>query len=602
MSYRKDRQIEEQLREAHLQLPGVYRKLKEGRVSRREFMRTATLLGMSVGAASIAAQCGAPPAAAPAPAEQQPEPEPTEEPAAPEPEPTEEAMEEEAPAEEAVSESGIKRGGTMIIGSQIPAVDHPARYAWIMDANQFRFTYEYLTETGPDNVTRPYLLENWEANDDLTEWTLNLRKGIMFHNGEEFVADDVLFNFGEWLNPDVGSSILGLWEGFLTMDGIEKVDDHTVKLTLAQPLLAVPENMFHYPAQIMHRSFDGDITTGKNAGTGAYNVVEFKVGERVRIEARDDYWRMGEDGKPLPYLDAMEWIDLGEDATAYVAAIQSGQIHEIYDTQVDSFLALRDSADISVKSIGTAQTRVFRVRTDIEPWDNVDVRRAIKKLQDRQAILDTAFFNEGLLGHDIHVAPVQPEFAPMDVPEYDPEGAKELLASAGHEGITMNISVGTGWTDVVAFAESYQETAKAGGVEVTLDTMPNSAFWDLWDETEVGITPWTHRPLAVMLLPLAYIADGNGDPVPWNESRWVDDEFSELLVQAQGTLDVEARRAIMADLQAVMQDRGPVLISYWMNTWRFVNPGFQGEGLAPHPTSYNLFHDVWYDPDQDPFA
>jgi peptide/nickel transport system substrate-binding protein len=298
----------------------------------------------------------------------------------------------------------------------------------------------------------------------------------------------------------------------------------------------------------------------------------------------------------------MEWIDLGEDQTAYVAAIQSGQIHEIYDTAVDGFLALRDSDKVSVKSLGTAQTRVFRVRVDIPPWDNVDVRTAIKKLQDRQKILDAALFNEGLLGHDVHVAPVQPEFAPMDVPEFDPEGAKELLAGAGQEGLAFNVSVGTGWTDIVAFAESYQESAKEAGVEVTLDTMPNSAFWDLWVETEVGITPWTHRPLAVMLLPLAYIGDSEGVPVPWNESRWVDEEFTALLTQAQGTLDVEARRAVMVDLQAVMQERGPVLISYWQNTWRFINPAFQGEGTAPHPTNYNLFHDVWYDPDLDPFA
>ena len=592
MSYRnnkQDRRIKEELREAHVQLPGVYQRLKEGRVSRREFMRTATLLGMSVGAASIAAQCGAP-VAAPAPAEEAPA-------------EAEEVMEEEPAAEEeAMAEGGIKRGGTLRIATQVKAVDHPARFSWAFDANQFRLAYEYLTETGPDNVTRPYLLDSWEANDDLTVWTLKLRQGIMFSNGEEFIADDVIFNFEEWLNPDVGSSILGLWEGFLTIDNVEKVDDHTINLNLDGPLLAVPENLFHYPAQIMHRSFDGDITTGNNPGTGAYSITEFKVGERVRAEAREGYWRMGEDDKPLPYLDAIEWIDLGEDQTAYVAAILGGQVDSLYEPSVDSFLALRDSENLTVRSIGTAQARVFRVRVDIPPWDNPDVRNAIKKVQDREKILDTAYFGEGLLGHDVHVSPVQPEFAPMDVPEYDPEGAKELLAQAGQEGLAFNISVGTGWTDVVAYAETYQEDAKAAGIEVTLDTMPNAAFWDLWTETPVGITPWTHRPLAVMLLPLAYIADSEGNPVPWNESRWVDEEFTALLQEAQGILDVEARREVMADVQRIMQERGPVLIPYWRNVWRIHNPAFQGEGMGAHPTLYNLFHDVWYDPDKDPFA
>jgi peptide/nickel transport system substrate-binding protein len=286
------------------------------------------------------------------------------------------------------------------------------------------------------------------------------------------------------------------------------VDDHTVKLNLAAPLLAVPEQLFHYPAQIMHPSFDGDITSGKNPSTGPMTLDEYKVGERVKVVSRvangdEGYWQMGEDGKPLPYLNSITWVDLGDDQTAAVAAIQGGQVHTIYDVRVDSFLALRNNADLNIESIGTAQARVFRVRVDQDPWGDQDVRNAIKKLQDRQKIIDQAYFGEALIGHDVHVSPVQPEFAPMDTPAYDPEGAKELLAKAGQEGLSFDISVGTGWPDVVAYAETFQEDAKAAGVNVTLNTMPNSAFWDLWVETAVGITPWTHRPLAVMLLPLA---------------------------------------------------------------------------------------------------
>ena len=103
-----------------------------------------------------------------------------------------------------------------------------------------------------------------------------------------------------------------------------------------------------------------------------------------------------------------------------------------------------------------------------------------------------------------------------------------------------------------------------------------------------------------MLLPLAYIADSSGDPVPWNESRWVDDEFMELLLKAQGLLDVEARREVMVDLQRVMQERGPVSVAYWRNVWNIRNPAFQN--MEAHPTNYNLWREVWYDPSKDPFA
>ena len=188
----------------------------------------------------------------------------------------------------------------------------------------------------------------------------------------------------------------------------------------------------------------------------------------------------------------------------------------------------------------------------------------------------------------------------MDVPAYDPEGAKALLAESGLEGLAFDIAVGTGWPDVVAYAETLQESAKAAGIDITLNTMPNSAYWDLWTEAAVGITPWTHRPLAVMVLPLAYIGDADGVPVPWNESRWVDEEFTTLLMKAQGTLDIEARRAIMADIQKIQGERGSIAISYWLTSWMISNPAFIG--IKSHPTTYNLWREVWYDADKDPHA
>jgi peptide/nickel transport system substrate-binding protein len=554
----------------HTYIPELEDLYRKGRITRREFLRNATLLGMSLASASaFLASC------------------------APKPEPTATPKPVAAPTA-TPKPAGPKRGGTIRGSMQVIRIDHPARYSWVYDANVTRHVCEYLTLTDGKNITHPYLLEKWEASDDLKTWDLHLRKNVTWNNGDAFTADDVVFTMKEWLNPDVGSSILGLMS-YLQPTGIEKVNDHLVRLHLDVPEIAVPEHLFHYPAQVMHHDFEGDIIA-QPIGTGPFTMEEYSVGERAVLKARDDYWQMGADGKPLPYLDEIIYIDQGEDQTAAVTAIKAGQIDHIYDVTPATWEALKDFEGVKVHSVGTARTRILRMRVDMDPWKDVRVCKALKLCQKRQRILDLAFFGEGLIGQDHHVAPVHPEYAEVPTPEYDPEQAKALLADAGFpDGLDVELAVGNGWPDVVAYAETLKEDAAAGGFNITLNTMPNSQYWDLWTEVDLGITPWTHRPLGTMVLNLAYICDADGNPVPWNETRWCDDEFTELLVQANGTLDVEERRKIMKKLEEIQMERGSIGNAYFFTTWIIMNKKFQN--VHPHPTAYDLWTDIWYDPE-----
>ncbi|MCB0107872.1 MAG: ABC transporter substrate-binding protein [Caldilineaceae bacterium] len=540
--------------------------MRKGKMSRRGFLRFATLLGASVPVAYALAGC-APEATAPAAG----------------------SGAAESGAAAAPAAGGIVRGGTLRVGMLLQQIDHPARMSWVEAANVVRHVGEYLTETGPDNLTRPYLLESWEANDDVTEWTLNLQQGIKFNNGDDLTADDVMFTMSQWLDEDIGSSMLGLLSYLDGMNSVEKVDDHTIKLHLSSGNIGVPEHLFHYPAIILHRNFEGDFLQ-QPIGTGPFTLAEYNQDERAVLQARSDYWRNGEDGNPLPYLDEIVYVNLDKDST--VAAMLGGQVDSIYNPGPSQWQAMNGAPDFTIRPASTAQTIVLRMRVDLEPWDDNRVRNALKMCQDREDILRLSYFGEGDLAIDAHVAPVHPAYAEKPIPPYDPDGARALLEEyAAEKGIELPLQVTLATKNDQSepeIAQALKEQAAPAGFEISLDITEPGGYWDRWTEVDLGLTSWTHRPLDTMVLPLAYTEEAIGN---WNETRWVDDEFETLLRQAEGALDIEARRELMSQIEDIMQERGPIGIAYWRNVWNITRSGFQN--VKAHPTSYDLFYDVW---------
>ncbi len=488
----------------------------------------------------------------------------------------------------------VKRGGTLKVATALQKIAHPATYSWIAASNVTRQVAEYLTLTDGKNITHPYLLENWIASDDLKTWTLNLRKGVTFNNGDTFNADDVIFTFNQWLDESVGSSMKGMIGGYLSANNIEKVNDYQIKLHLLVPEIAVPEHMFHYPAQILnHRTFEGDFLKAPH-GTGPYTLETYREGELAVVKARSDYWQKGADGKALPYLDAMHFLDMGTETAPMISAIKSEDIDFIDLSDIggtDIFRALKDDPEINILAAPTASARVLRMRVDVKPWDNEKVRLAMRKCHNHEKLLALAYMGQGLEGQDFHVYQLHPEYCEMPIPPYDPQASKKLLAEAGYpDGLEVNLAVGSGWPDVVRYAEVLKQDAIAGGFKINLQTMPNSQYWEKWTEVDFGITPWTHRPLGTMVLNLAYKADPDGNPAAWNETRWVDDEFSEILEKANGTLDVEKRRKLFCKLQKIQYDRGSIGIGYWRAVWMVSRSVVKG--LEGHPNGYMLFNDV----------
>jgi peptide/nickel transport system substrate-binding protein len=589
-------------KDVHPYIPELQESLRKGQISRREFLRYASLLGMSVSAASVIAACtpaatpeptavpptAMPPTAVPPTAMPPTAVPPTAMPptAAPTMGPT------AVPA--TAAPTGPVRGGTLTVASRVQKVAHPANLSWVSATNQLRQVAEYLTQTDEKFVTHPLLLDSWKPSDDLKTWTLNLRKGIKFNNGDDFTADDVIFTMNEWFKKDVGSSIAGLMS-YMKPTGIEKVDANTVVLHLDQAQIGVPEHLFHYPAMILNsKTFQGDFIKAPH-GTGPYTLTSYKEGGSVVLTARKDYWQNAPDGKPYPYLDSMQFIDEGNDTAAWIAALKGGQVDYLDtgdNTGPDFYNGLKDDPNINVTGTPTPTARIMRMRVDLDPWKDVNVRKALKLCQDRQKILNLAYFGQGALAGDFHVYSGFPDYMDIGTPKYDPAQAKQLLTAAGHpDGLKINLAVGTGWPDIVAYAQILKEDAAAGGFDITINSMPNDQYWNKWTEVDLGVTPWLGRPLSTMILNLAYTSDSKGKPVAWNESRWVDDEFNKILTQANGTLDVNARKALMGQLEKIQQDRGSIGVAWWMNVWTPYRKVLQG--VVPQPSLYMLFNGVW---------
>jgi peptide/nickel transport system substrate-binding protein len=438
--------------------------LDKGKLTRRDFLRYATLLGMSAFAASQMAGLAWP--------------------------------------KKALAAKPV-RGGVLKIAGQVHKITHPAQFSWVAPTQVGRQVAEYLTFTDGKNITHPYLLKDWVPSPDLKTWTLNLRQGVKWNNGDTFTADDVIFNFNQWMSKDVGSSMLGLVGEYLDLTGIEKIDQYQIKLHLRKPEIAIPEHLFHYPALIMnHRTFEGDFIK-KPVGTGPYTLESYLPGERAVIKRRNDYWKKGADGQSLPYMDGMEFIDMGTEMAPQIAAIKAGEVDmvDLGDVAgVDVFQALSKDPNIQMIPVTSASTRVLRMRVDMKPWDNNKVRTALKICQHHEKLLALVYFNEGLQGQDFHVYQLHPEYCEKPIPKYDPKRAKQLLKEAGYpNGIDVNLAVGT-WPDVVRYAEVLKQDAAPAGFRINIQTMPTSQYWEKWTEVDLGITPWMHRPIGTMVL------------------------------------------------------------------------------------------------------
>lgn len=512
--------------------------LVAGRISRREFVRHGSLLGLSLpllGQIGVAAGFGAMPTAARA--------------------------------------QGAA-GATIRVACSTPssAVD-PVKTPDVGGLVMLQQAGEFLCMSGSDLVLKPMLAESWSPDDKGMVWTFKLRKGVKFHSGGEMKAEDVVASIDRLADPANSSNALSVFAGVLSTGGARKVDDYTVAFHLDAangnfPYLLSSDN---YNAIILPADYAGDYEKTFD-GTGPFKLDTYTQKVGASFVRNEDYW--GE--KALPAR--VEFVFF-EDIQPQILALQGGQVDVINQLPVLAGAGLLNDPSVTILGQPSATHHQVHMRNDMDPFKDPRVRRAIALSIDRNKLTQGLMRGRAQLGNDSPFAPVYPSTdTSVAQRQLDLTQARQLLEAAGiKEGQKITLTTQR-YQEIPEYAQLIQNFVKEIGIDMQLDVMDSGTYYgeavfgkSNWLDSTMGITDYGHRGVPNVYLSAPLRSDGT-----WNAAHFKNAEYDQLAASYIAALDLEAQKADAGKIQRLLLEETPIIIGYFFDYLSATAKGVDG--------------------------
>lgn len=448
------------------------------------------------------------------------------------------------------------RGGTFRVGlhdNNSSDTHDPGTYLSIQQIVLTHTHRSYLTLIETDQSLGGDIASEWSGSADATEWTFKLRENVSFHSGKKLTADDIVASMNHHRGEDSTSAAKAL---LADVTDVVKLDDYTVKFVSASPNADLPWLMTDYHLAICPANDDGSMNWQSGDGTGPYKIIEGEFGIGFKLERHDGWHLEG------AYFDAVEYIALN-DPNARQTSLVTGDVDAVSAIDLKTRALLSQSPNINIYDVPSGSAITMPMHCNTAPFDNVDVRNALKLAMNRDEIIEKIAFGSATKGNDFHHSPSQP-YWPDDIPQndYDPDKAKALLKKAGAEGLTVDLSTTESvFSGAVDMCVLYAEQAKAAGINVNVVREPSDGYYsDVWLKKPFCAVAWGARPTPDVMYSLAY-----KDDAAWNESYWQNERFNVLLRQAKAELDNAKRAEMYREMAMIAKDDGGTIIPFFRN-------------------------------------